>query len=303
MPAPGQSLSVDLKSFDQALERLADLHPETAGKTLRRQVVLLAVDIMERTPPGIGKGLTPAARDEGRRAVAADLRQVYLPASKISAGAIAASNNYSAFTRWAEAVRRNPQSTTQLSAMFNGVTGKSGVLEQILSSQGQNDFDQFRRILSKSAKAQGEVNIQNNFAPGFHLQAKAGRGRVPKGFKSNTYFVRRDGIASYRESVQARVGKLKAGWFVAIKNLAEGKNHRKVPAWIKAAADESTGYSEDLSSAARMIASVSIANRIADKNGVSTRVSAIQSAVDFRARMMVREYDEALKDLARKTKN
>lgn len=303
MPAPGPSLRVDLKSFDQALERLADLHPEAAGKTLRRQVVLLAVDIMERTPPGIGKGLTTDAREEGKKAVAFDLRKVYTPASKIPANAIAASNDYSAFTRWAQSVRSNQKSISQLSAMFAGVTGRAGVLEKILSSQGQADFDQFRRVLSKSASTLGQVQIQNNFAPGFHAQAKGGRGRVPKGFKSNNYFVRRDGIAAYREQVQARVGKLKAGWFVAIKNLAEGKNHRKIPAWIKAAADESTGYSEDNSNAARMIASVSIANRIADKNGVSTRVSAIQSAVDFRARMMGREYEEALKDLARKTKN
>ena len=49
-----------------------------------------------------------------------------------------------------------------------------------------------------------------------------------------------------------------------------------------------------------MVASVAIANRIADKNRVSTRVSAISNAVQFRARMMRREYAEALKDLAAK---
>lgn len=303
MPAPGPSFTVDLKAFDQALERLADLYPAEAGKTLRRQVVLLAVDIMERTPPGIGKGLSKEAQREGQGAVALDLLKVYTPASKISANAIAASNDFSAFTRWVQSVRGNPKSISQLSAMFAGVTGRAGVLEKILSSQGQADFEQFRRVLSKSAKTLGQVQIQNNFAPGFHKQAKAGQGRVPKGFKSNNYFVRTDGVASYRAQVQARVGKLKAGWFVAIKNLAEAKNHRKIPAWVKAAADESTGYAEDNSNAARMIASVSIANRIADKNGVTTRVSAIQSAVDFRARMMGREYEEALKDIARKSKN
>jgi hypothetical protein len=294
------NLQADFKAFDKELERLADLHPEIAGKTLRRQVVLLAVDIMERTPPGIGKGLTPAAREEGRRAVALDIRQVYTPASSISASAIAASNNYSAFTRWAEAVQKGQKSNAKLSAIFAAITGRSGVLEKMLLSRGQEDFDQFKRVLSKSAKAEGSVSIHNNFNRVFHQQAKGGKGRVPKGYKSNNYFVRRDGIASYREQVQARVGKLKAGWFVAIKALPDAKNHRKIPAWIKAAADESTGYSEDYSSAERMVASVAIANRIADKNGVSTRVSAISSAVQFRARMMRKEYDEALKDLAAK---
>jgi len=294
------NIQADLKAFDKDLERLADLHPELAGKPLRRQIVLLAIDIMERTPPGIGKGLTPAAREEGRKAVAGDIRQVYTPASSISAAAVAASKNYSAFTRWAESVRRSEKSNSKLSSIFAAITGKTGVLEKMLSSRGQDDFDQFKRVLSKSAKAEGSVNIHNNFNRVFHEQAKAGKGRVSKGYRSNNYFVRRDGIAAYREQVQARVGKLKAGWFVAIKNLSDAKNHRKIPAWIKAAADESTGYSEDYSSAERMIASVAIANRIADKNGVSTRVSAISSAIQFRARMMRKEYDEALKDLATK---
>lgn len=301
MPAPNQSFSVDLRSFDKALERLADLHPDLAGKTLRRQVVLLAIDIMERTPPGIGKGLSPAAREEGRKAVAADLKLVYPQVRKISAGEVASAGDFATFQKWASGVQGNLPS--KLVAMFDSVTGRPGVLQRIVSGQSEKDFDAFKNVMANTAKKVGARSIQNNFSPGYHIAAKGGRGRVPKGFKPTTYFVRRDGIAAYREQVQARVGKLKAGWFIAIKNLAEGANHRKVPAWIKAAADESTGYSEDNSSASRMIASVAIANRIADKNGVSTRVSAIQSALAFRARMMGREYDEALKDLARKSGN
>ncbi len=301
MPTPAQSLTVDLKGFDAALEKLADLHPKLAGKTLRRQLVLLAIDIMERTPPGIGQGLTPTAREEGRRAVASDLKMVYPQVKKISAGEVAASGDYATFQKWASGVQGNLPN--KLLSMFDTVTGRSGVLRKIISGQSQEDFEQFKRVLSKTAKKLGARSIQNNFSPGYHIAAKGGRGRVPKGFKPTTYFVRRDGIAAYREQVQARVGKLKAGWFVAIKGLAEGQNHRKVPAWIKAAADESTGYSEDYSSASQMIASVAIANRIADKNGVTTRVSAIQHAVNFRARMMGREYDEALKDIAEKSGN
>jgi hypothetical protein len=301
MPAPNQNFSVDLRSFDKALERLADLHPDLAGKTLRRQVVLLAIDIMERTPPGIGKGLSPAANQEGRKAVAFDIARVYPSVKKISAGEVAAAGDFATFQKWASGVQGNLPS--KLVAMFDGISGRSGVLQKIVSGQSQKDFDAFKNIMSNTANKIGKRTIQNNFAPGFHQAAKGGRGRVAKGFQSSAYFVRLDGLAAYRGQVQARVGKLKAGWFIAIKNLAEGANHRKVPAWIKAAADESTGYSEDNSSASRMIASVAIANRIADKNGVSTRVSAIQSALAFRARMMGREYDEALKDLARKSGN
>lgn len=301
MPAPAPSLSVDLKSFDQALERLADLYPKEAGKTLRRQVVLLAIDIMERTPPGIGKGLSKEAQREGQGAVGRDITRVYPSARSLSAYQIAHSDNLSIFQNWAQSL--NGKIPPRLLELSQAVTGKTSAIEKMISGRSAYDFQQFQKLLVKGSAQSSNYGIQGNFDKSFHIQAKGQNGKVPADFVAKNYFVRTNGLQAYRRSVEARVGKLKAGWFVAIKNLAEGKNHRKIPAWVKAAADESTGYATDNSSAERMIASVTIANRIADKNGVSTRVSAIQSAVDFRARMMGREYEEALKDIARKSKN
>ena len=290
------NIQADLRAFDKQLERLVDLHPEAAGKTLRRQVVLLAIDIMERTPPGIGHGLTPAARQEGQAAVARDIRKVYPSARKLSAGQIASSQNFSAFQRWATAVGGNVP--PDLRAMSATITGRADTIDKIISGKGMGDFLQLQRLMGKNFRP-GSVNIMPNFRKSYHTDAKGSFGKVPDSFRPNTFFTRIDGISSYRNKVQARVGKLKAGWFAAIQSLPGAKSHRKIPAWIKSATEDSSGYSEDNSSAAKMIASVSIANRIADKNGVSTRVSAISSALSFRARMMVREYDEALKDIAK----
>jgi hypothetical protein len=302
MPAPKQSLSADLKDYDKALERLADLYPETAGKTLRRQVVLLAIDIMERTPPGIGKGLTKDAQREGQSAVGRDIDAVYPNARSLSAYQIANYGNLAIFQNWAAAV--NGKIPPRLLEMSQAITGKPDAIQKMINGRSAYDFEQFQKLLIKgTSSSPSAFSLQGNFDKSFHIQAKGQNGRVPQDFTSKNFFVKTSGLAAYKRQVQARVGKLKAGWYMAIKSLAEGRNHRKVPAWVKAAADESTGYSEDNSSASRMIASVAIANRIADKNGVTTRVSAIQHAVNFRARMMGREYDEALKDLARKSGN
>lgn len=291
------NLQADLKAFDQELERLADLHPEVAGKTLRRQVVLLAIDIMERTPPGIGIGLSNNAKKEGQNAVFRDISRVYQSAKKLSASEIATANNFSYFQKWAEATgSKIPPALRDYSL---AITGKADTIDKIISGKSAYDFEQFKRLF-KSYASPGSISIQSGFNKSFHLQAKGSRGRVPDDFRPMDFFVKTNGVAAYRREVAARVGKLKAGWFAAIRSLPEGKNHRKIPAWIKAAVDDSSGYSEDYSSDPRMVASVAIANRIADKNRVSTRVSAISNAVQFRARMMRREYAEALKDLAAK---
>lgn len=292
------NLQADLKNFDKELERLADLHPEVAGKTLRRQVVLLAIDIMERTPPGIGSGLSPNARQEGAARVKRDIYSIYPLARKLSAGGIAASGDFGAFRKWALAVSGNVPAS--LRDYVGAKTGRPDVIDKIVNGRSQKDFEQFLRLMTGSYTPKS-VNILPNFSNANHIAAKDALRKNPQGpVKSSDYFVKTNGIASYTKSVQARVGKLKAGWFAAIRSLPEAKNHRKIPAWIKKAMDDSSGYSEDYSNAPKMVASVAIANRIADKNGVSTRVAAVANALQYRARMMRREYAEALNDLARK---
>jgi len=304
-----------MAQFQEAMTRYAFACRETIKDIGLKNAALMCRESMMLTPPmaaGGKGGLTVSGEKAGKRAIAADVRKIYVAADnrKGIAPLLLLSKQLAYATR-----HGNP---AEFRALMDGA-GRTALKRGTRVLQAiANDYDDerafrkaknyFNRTMARSTEY-GTLGFQRDLRPVHKmLLAKAG-GRFkqlgkptqPLSNWRDKLLVQTDAeIQEYIASRTAHVGKLKSGWYKVLMGLPkpsyrEGKSNfgtAGVGNYIKAHAG-SAGYFNFNETPSNL--NLLIGNGIADTNNVSTEA-------DVKATVIGLRYKQIHLDLARRLK-
>jgi hypothetical protein len=304
-----------MAQFQEAMTRYAQNTRDTIRDIGLKNAALMCRESIMLTPPmGAGGkgGLTVSGEKAGKRAIAADVRKIYVAADnrKGIAPLLLLSEKLAYSTR-----HGNP---AEFRALMDGAARTALKRGTRILQAIANDYDDerafkkaknyFNRTMVRSTEY-GTLGYQRNLRPVHKtLLAKAG-GRFKQNGKPTQPLANwRDKVlvetdAEIKEYIASRtpmVGHLKAGWYKVLMGLPkpsyrEGKSNfgtSGIGNYIKAHAG-SAGYHNFSETPSNL--NLIIGNGIADKNNVSTEA-------DVKATVIGMRYKQLYLDLARRLK-
>ena len=243
-PAIPMSLSWDVSELNTLMSAYASMSKKSLPDVVLDTARLFCQDMINFTPPfseavmttrkgGTG-GFGNKARDKGRTSVARDIDRIFMPLVEASARDVAKSGNTEMFREWmSEKKDRDP-------------SYKGGKFARIFNAPfWQVSEKRIQMAMESSAKSSRTVHYIGS-ADTKELQGihRAVRGGVDVPYRVNksqrmkeVWIVDQEGarsVEAYKRQVQKHVGRLKAGWYFAGKNLNSGKIKNPMPtaAWI-----------------------------------------------------------------------
>ena len=304
-----------MAQFQEAMTRYAFACRETIKDIGLKNAALMCRDSIMLTPPmGAGGkgGLTVTGEKAGKRAIAADVRKIYVAADnrKGIAPLLILTKKLAYSTR-----NGNP---AEFRALLDGA-GRTALLKGTKVLQAiANDYDDeraFKKAKNYFNRSQlrtteyGTMGYQRNLRPVHKMLLGKAGGRFKQNGKPTQPLVNwRDKLlvetdAEIQEYIASRapsVGRLKAGWYKVLMALPkpsyrEGKSNfgtAGIANYIKAHAG-SAGYHVFSETPGNL--NLIIGNGIADKNNVSTEA-------DVKATVIGLRYKQIHLDLARRLK-
>jgi len=304
-----------MAQFQEAMTRYAFACRETIKDIGLKNAALMCRDSIMLTPPmGAGGkgGLTVTGEKAGKRAIAADVRKIYVAADnrKGIAPLLILTKKLAYSTR-----NGNP---AEFRALLDGA-GRTALLKGTKVLQAiANDYDDeraFKKAKNYFNRSQlrtteyGTMGYQRNLRPVHKMLLGKAGGRFKQNGKPTQPLVNwRDKLlvetdAEIQEYIASRapsVGRLKAGWYKVLMALPkpsyrEGKSNfgtAGIANYIKAHAG-SAGYHVFSETPGNL--NLIIGNGIADKNNVSTEA-------DVKATVIGLRYKQIYLDLARRLK-
>ena len=230
------SMKFDVNRFKRELALYAALKGKSLAEMVRWQANLFCKDMLALSPPYSGSegpkapgandrryGIDGKARKQGENAVNRDVRKIFAPIEQAQAGQVARYGNFQIFDRWINKKAKLP-GPHYPKKVFNLFNHQGMVTEQ--------DYESFKRTQKKTYDKANFVLDTNRS----HIQSIHERMRGPA--NSKKYYIGKNNIksngiyyvdnmnvvTSYIKQVQARVGKLKSGWYFAGKELGAMPN-------------------------------------------------------------------------------
>jgi hypothetical protein len=212
------SMKFDTKRFQNLIGLYSILLKRDLKEVIREQGNLFCKDMIRFSPPfsGIGPQASPdgygfdgKAKKQGMNAVDRDVRKIFAPIAQAKAGQVARYGNLAIFQSWIREKLKLPLPRYP-KAVFNK-HAKAGWFNQ-------TDFENFRKSQKKSVeKARFVLGTSEGTIKSIHEKIRGKpRYRVTKGKIDGIYFVDDFKVVErYIKRVQARVGKLKSGWYWA----------------------------------------------------------------------------------------
>lgn len=232
------NVGVDVKQLQDHFRVYATIMGRSMASVLKHQARLFCQDMLDYTlpvennKPGTGNGTTSRAKQMTMDRVAADVERVFLPLGYASFKSVANADNIGIFSAWLRERRAMPK-------VILPEFLKEANTDLWDTSQAFERFKKFaRKIDSKgigalSGRNLGVDNLSQAYTTnikGLHEAARGGprNYRVKDGF--NPYFIADydNKVPPYIRRVQNRVGKLKAGWYTAGKQLG----NVRAPSWV-----------------------------------------------------------------------
>lgn len=172
----------ELARYREGVKAVASATHRTATEVMREELKDLVLDLVQSTPPGVGKGLDQA-REIGEAKVRRDIRRTFRPISTLR-------------------VMRNPLGSRLAMRLQAAVrSGDTGLVDKILSAMGFVGV----RVIARAD-------------PALHQAARDDKGHVPEGFRS--YIVLDEAsVREFEEEMLKHVGRAKAGWEPAARAL------------------------------------------------------------------------------------
>jgi hypothetical protein len=238
------SLTWDVSELNKLMGAYASLTKRTLPDVVLDTARLFCQDMVNFTPPfsesvmttregGVG-GFGNKARDKGRTSVARDIDRIFIPLSSATARDVASSMNTDMFREWVEEKKENDPSY------------KGGKFARIFNAPfWQLSNKRLMAAMENAVKSSRTVHYLGNSSEeemqAIHQKVRGGYDVPYRVHKSQhmreVWILNNDGmksLESYKRMVQKHVGRLKAGWYFAGKNLNSGKLKHPMPtaAWI-----------------------------------------------------------------------
>jgi hypothetical protein len=231
-------VGVDLKQLQDHFRIYAKIMGRSMAAVLKHQARLFCQDMLDYTlpvennKPGTGSGTTSKAKQEGMDRVAGDIEKVFLPIGYASFKSVANADDLGIFTAWLRERRAMPKVILPefLKEANSDLWDTSMMFER---------FKKFARKIDRhgvgalAGRNRGTDNLSQAYTTnikGLHESARGGprNYKVPDNFKPYFIVDYDSKVPSYIKRVQKRVGKLKAGWYTAGKQLG----NIKAPSWV-----------------------------------------------------------------------
>ena len=306
--------SITPKSRDEFLAAIDEFARGTGldyHDVLIRQVGNACYDAMVFTPPmasGGGKGTEKVANNLGKFAVYWDISAIFGTPQQDK-------SNYKFFRNMTGALKQGDKSRfSSLLQEKNATKVRNGIFRKILDdSNTDRAFGKMKNLLNKfvpSATYTPESVVTDLGPIHKRLLRESGNRKLRKNkkFLGYQYVVdSKERIKTYIKAQEQQVGRLKAGWAGAIRNLPAMKGRQqktfggRIPAWISRH-DTSTGYcSSNLSN--REYMQIKVGNAIGDNDGVATDAkpeSTLSVVFGNRVKQMPKEMQNFLDKRAKK---
>jgi hypothetical protein len=195
---------------------------KTMADVVKNEARLLARDACDFTPPFSGSapavtsggegGFGSKARDKGRAAVSRDVRKIFAPLVQAPASLVASRGDLGIFTQWIIKKDKLPP-PHEPSWIFDIFHSSGNMTTQIMFERfkqrhaGQNNMSGFA-VVTDNDTEQSIESIHRRIRGNPHY-------RINKNRKPTNFIADFDLVEAYIKKVQARVGKLKAGWYHA----------------------------------------------------------------------------------------
>ena len=213
------SMKFDTKRFQNLIGLYSILLKRDLKEVIREQGNLFCKDMIRFSPPfsGIGPQASPdgygfdgKAKKQGMNAVDRDVRKIFAPIAQATPGQVAKYGNLAIFQSWIREKLKLPLPRYP-KAVFNK-HAKAGWFTQ-------TDYENFKKSQKKAVKEKAKfvIGTTESTIKSIHESIRGKpRYRVTKGKIDGLYFVDDFKVVErYIKRVQARVGKLKSGWYWA----------------------------------------------------------------------------------------
>ena len=298
--------TVRLKGFE-AYQQALNEYRLFSGKCMRdvllEEAALTAREMMVFTPPlaaGGGKGLSKAAEVAGKTAVEKDIRSIFNsdkdPEGK-SAFALMGMATVAGDRSLFDKARQEGTMTTKARGIFKGVLADPD------PERAYRQFSNRFRAAFEAKAGQGLVrDLRSTHAS--MLQKYAGRVRKNGGpgiAKELRPMAEEAALKAYIKKEQARVGRLKSGWFDVIMSLPKPTTPgvqktygiKGVPAWV-VRNSQSNGYLTFSGNQETANFGLIIGNRIGDNDNVATDATTLNKVMAIRTGKLFKRADHLM---------
>jgi len=249
------SASLDATSFDLAAAAFIASSKREPGAILRQQAKLFVKDVVHFTPPFPKNAISASLNEHrkvGLRAVARDIRKVFMPASKLKM----------------LATPENPK-----------------LAQKILGYIRSGNWTKLNGILPHAApRLQGMITAGHfirSATLNIHNSRRGVNGRVVGGRR--IVVMNASSINAVLKTQQAKVGTAKAGWMAAARHF-----QLTLPGWISR--NSTAGYCLDRSTST-LTPFIEIANLVKDAGVYESNVHIVSRALAQRARAMTKQLE------------
>jgi hypothetical protein len=292
--------------FVQAMNQYALDMKKDMQNVIVEQSGLLCADAMTFTPPIAkegGKGMRPIAKEIGEGAVKKDIKSIAVAIDDKKSG-------FMFFRAVCNSLHNNNKGQfSSLMRKYNGKQDFSNIMFKIASDpDGNRAFAKAKNLFAKYIPRHSDYGTDHIVHDIESIHRKILRdknGRISRnGGPSfnwlNKYLVQsKDDLNRYIQKMKMDVGKLKSGWYGAMKRLPKLNNRKKdyfgkikPPKWITRH-DGSNGYLvSSLSNSSNM--SVLIGNSIGDNDNVATDANAPSIIYGNRVKQMNSQVEKYL---------
>ena len=215
-----KGVKVDYTQFAAHLAVYKMVMRKSSAEIVKQQSRLFAQDMCDFTPPFSGKvptirkggegGFGNKAKKKGQDAVSRDVRRIFAPLAQAPAAGVAAAGNVGILSAWVGAKAKLPP------PHYPDYVFKMVEQGRIL---GQGEWERFKQIESKKGtpKTKFMMGTTEGAIKSIHEHRRGKPSyKVKEGDRyAVTYVDDWKVVERYIKGVQARVGKLKSGWYYA----------------------------------------------------------------------------------------